>query len=98
MDCWHRQIEKSATEADVVRGASDFLELWSPRELEPLTLGWREVNIESAADIERMKKWVVEELDAEHSLAPGARELRELGDYLWHAAARIGEIRRATAA
>ena len=98
MDCWHRQIEKSDSEAEVVREASDFLELWSPRELEPLTLGWRDVHIQSAADIERMKKWVVEELDVEHSLSPETRQLRELGDYLWHAAARIGELRRARAA
>jgi len=96
MDCWHREIDRSGTEADVVRSASDFLALWSPRELEPLTLGWRAVNIEDATDIERLKRRVVEELDVEHAIDPEARGLRELGDYLWHAAARIGEIRRST--
>jgi len=93
MDCWHREIEKSSTEADVVNRASDFLELWSPRELEPLTMGWRELHIENAEDIQRMKKWLVEDLDAEHSLAPGARELGELASYFWHASARLTEIR-----
>ncbi len=94
MDCWHREIERSGTEAEVVRSARDFLALWSPRELEPLTLGWREVRIENATDIERVKRWLVEDLPGELSVSPGAADLRELGDYLWHAAARIGEIRR----
>lgn len=94
MHCWHREIECSRTEADVVGSARDFLTLWSPRELAPLTLGWRDLRIESAADIERLKRWVVEDLGGELSVAPGARELSDLGDYLWHAAERIGEIRR----
>lgn len=94
MDCWHREIEHSRTEAEVVGSARDFLALWSPRELEPLTLGWRDLRIESAADIERVKRWAVDELGGELSLVPGARELSPLGDYFWHAAARIGEIRR----
>ena len=98
MDCWHREIEKSGSETEVVEGARDFLALWSPRELEPLTLGWREMHIESATDIERMKTWLVEELDAEYSVAPGAQELRELGSYLWHASARISELRGSRAA
>jgi hypothetical protein len=93
MDCWHRGIEKSGTEAEVVEGARDFLTLWSPAELQPVTQGWRDLNIESADDIERMKRWLVDEFDAEYSAAPGAHELRELGSYLWHASARISELR-----
>ena len=84
MDCWHREIERSHTEAEVVGSARDFLALWSPRELAPLTLGWRDLTIESASDIERVKRWAVEE---------SRGELTELGDYFWHAATRIGEIR-----
>jgi hypothetical protein len=84
MSCWHREIERSRTEAEVVGSARDFLALWSPRELEPLTLGWRDLRIENADDVERVKRWALED----------ARELSELGDYLWHAAARIGELRR----
>jgi hypothetical protein len=85
MDCWHREIARSRTEAEVVSNASDFLTLWSPHELAKVTLGWRPTTIRSAEDIERMKKWCTEDR---------ADELRELGDYLWHAAARIREIRR----
>jgi hypothetical protein len=98
MDCWHRGIDQSRTEEEVVGSARDFLALWSPRELEPLTQGWREMRIENAADIELLKRWAVEELGGKLSIAPGARELNALGDYLWHAAARIQEIRRVSAA
>jgi len=94
MDCWHRELERTRTEADVVRNANDFLTLWSPQELAPLTLGWREVRIESATDLERVKRWVVDDLGGTLAVAPEA-PLRELSDYLWHAAARIGEIRAA---
>ena len=93
MDCWHREIERSRTEAEVVGSAADFMALWSPRELAPVTLGWREVTIENADDLERVKKWLVEDLGGGGSTLPGAEPLRELGDYLWHAAERIREIR-----
>jgi hypothetical protein len=89
MDCWHQRIERSGTEAEVVEGARDFLFLWSPRELEPLTLGWRDMRIESAEDVVRMKQWLIEDAD----MTP--QPLRELGEYMWHAATRISELRGA---
>lgn len=88
MDCWHREIERSKTEADVVKCAADFMVLWSADELGPVTRGWRDTHIETADDLERMKKWLLED-----SLT-GTPPLRELGDYFWHASARIREIRR----
>ena len=94
MDCWHRQIERSRTEAEVVRSAGDFMTLWSPRELAPVTHGWREVAIENVDDLERVKKWVVDDLGSAASVLPEAEPLRELGDYLWHATAKIREIRQ----
>jgi len=92
MDCWHREIDRSGTEAEVVRTAQDFLSLWSPDELSEVSLGWRPVRIESASDIVRMKKWVVEDLGGN----PVVSHLGELGDYLWHAATRLQEIRAVT--
>jgi hypothetical protein len=86
MDCWQREIERSRTEAEVVETARDFLALWAPRELEPLTLGWRDLHIQTADDVERVKRWAVDDL-------AGARGLSALGDYFWLAAARIEEIR-----
>ena len=86
MDCWHREIERSQTEAEVVGGAADFMALWSPQELARVTMGWRPVSIGNAEDLERVKKWLLEDGDG---------PLRELGDYLWHASARIREIRGA---
>ena len=95
MDCWHRQIERSRTEAEVVGSAADFMALWSPRELAPVTRGWREMTIENADDVDRVKKWLLEDLGGEASTPLEARPLRELGDYMWHASARIREIRQA---
>ena len=89
MDCWQREIARSRTEAEVVRNAVDFMALWSPGELAPVTRGWRPVQIENADDLERVKRWVVEDVAGTDSTP-----LRELGDYLWYASARIREIRR----
>jgi hypothetical protein len=83
MNCWHDEIDRSITEADVVRSVRDYLALWAPGELTPLTLGWRQMKIESAADILRVKRWLTE-----------TPQLRELASYFWHAATRIEEIRR----
>jgi hypothetical protein len=93
MDCWHHEIERASTEQDVVSRARDFLFLWSPRELAPLTLGWREIRIETVADIECMKSWLTEGLAGSLSAVPEAAQLHELKEYLWHAAVRINEIR-----
>lgn len=94
MDCWHLEIERAATEAEVVKSASDYLFLWGPQELAPVTQGWRDLRIETTADVERLKTWLIEGLASAHSIAPQAGALRELASYFWHAAARINEIRR----
>jgi hypothetical protein len=83
MNCWHDEIDRSITETDVVHSVRDYLALWAPHELMPVSLGWRELEIESAADIARVKRWLTE-----------TPQLRELASYFWHAAARIEEIRR----
>ena len=95
MDCWHHEIDRAATEAEVVKSASDYLFLWAPQELAPLTQGWRNLRIETAADIERLKSCLIEGVASAHSIAPQAAALRELASYFWHAAGRINEIRRA---
>jgi len=82
MNCWHDEIDRCITESDVVRGAREYLALWAPCELTPLTLGWRELKVENAADIARLKGWLTE-----------TPQLTELASYVWHAAARIEEIR-----
>ena len=94
MDCWQHEIKRAQTESEVITTASDYLTLWAPQELGPITLGWREVRIENRADIERLKGWLNEGLASDLSLAPHADQLHQLSDYLWHAAARIDELRR----
>jgi len=95
MDCWQNEIRRANSEAEVVRMAADYLTLWAEVELQPLTQGWRDFTIENAADVERVKRWLVESVNSSQSLAPNAAELRELASYFWHAAARIGELRHA---
>jgi hypothetical protein len=91
MDCWHHEIDKARTEDEVVKSAADFLALWAPQELAPVTLGWRELRIESGEDIELVKRWSTEGFAA----APYASPLHELARYFWHAAGRVEEIRSA---
>ena len=95
MDCWQNEIRRAASEDEVVRMAADYLTLWAEVELEPLTQGWRDFTIENAADVERVKRWLVESVNSSQSLARNAAELRELASYFWHAAVRIGELRDA---
>ena len=54
MDCWHHEIEKATSEAEVVRSASDYLALWAPRELPPWSLGLSEMRICAGGDIEHI--------------------------------------------
>jgi len=49
--------------------------------------------VRSAADIERMKRWLIDDLGVDVSAEPHTARLRDLGDYFWHAAARVGQIR-----
>jgi hypothetical protein len=92
MDCWHLEIEHATTEEDVVRLAQDYLFLWSPQELAPITMGWRPIRVETPSDIERLRQWLAEGLAGTLSAAQGAPQLRVLRDYFWHAAVRLREI------
>jgi len=91
MDCWHRKLDQARTEAEVASEAADFLALWAPSELEPLTLGWREVRVETADDVARVRGWFLESAGA----GDAGTRLHELAGYFWHAAERIERIRRA---
>jgi hypothetical protein len=87
MDCWHDEIDRATNEAQVLKAAREYLALWGTQELAPVTRGWRELRVESAADLERVKGWLTE-----------CVQLHELARYFWHAATRIDELRRTRAA
>ena len=91
MDCWHSTLDQAGTEAEVASLAADYLALWAPSELEPLTLGWREVRVETGDDVARLKSWLLDSPGA----ADPSKELHDLAGYFWHAAERIERIRRA---
>lgn len=94
MDCWHHEIEKATSEAQVVKSASDYLVLWAPRELEPTKLGLNALRIDSCDDIERVKSHLADSPASANPVTPRQAHLRELADYFWHASTRIGELRR----
>jgi hypothetical protein len=97
MDCWHHEIDKATSEAEVVRSAGDYLVLWAPREIAPTTLGLSALRIENCDDIERVKSHLADSPAAATAATPQQAHLRELADYFWHAASRIGELRRSRA-
>jgi hypothetical protein len=94
MDCWHHEIDKANSEADIVRSASDYLLLWAPRELDPVNLGLAEMRIETTDDIERVKRWLGDPQLNERSGNANKAHLRELANFFSHASCRIGQIRR----
>jgi hypothetical protein len=94
MDCWHHEIDKAKSEADIVRSATDYLLLWAPRELDPVNLGLAEMRIESPDDIERVKRWLGDPTLNQRAGNSNKAHLRELASFFTHASCRIGEIRR----
>jgi hypothetical protein len=93
MDCWRHELETAASEAEVMKCATDYLRLWAPRGMTPVSIGLDELKIRSTSDIEVVKRRLS---DAPPFSDAGTREgahVRELADYFWRAAARIGELR-----
>ena len=93
MDCWHDEIQNATSEAQVMKGASDFLRLWAPRGMDPEVLGLKALRIDRSDDIERVKTRLAG-LPSEGS-TPTHSHLRELAEYFFHAAERLSDIRRA---
>ena len=91
MDCWHHEIDKATSEAQILQSASDYLRRWAPREIAPWSLGLSEMRIADRDDIERVKF----HLSARAPKAKSASEshLRELASYFTHASTRLGELR-----
>ena len=96
MDCWHHEIDKASSIDDVVRSASDYLQLWAPREIDPMQLGLVDMHIESPDDIERVKRWLADNEPRAVNPTHNAH-LKELTGYFWHAATRVGQLRQASA-
>ena len=86
MNCWHQELDHAHTEDDVARSARDYLTLWSARELEPVTLGWREMRIDSPEDVRRAFALAGVDIDStrdnvlaalDHPLAALVRDYRD---------------------
>jgi len=95
MDCWEQDLEKARTEADVLQSATDYLQLWAPRELDPMNLGLVELRIESPDDIERVRRSLKMGQAAQAATSRQAAHLKQLASFLGNAAQRMTELRRA---
>ena len=92
MDCWHHEIEKATSEAEIVKSAGDYLALWAPREIAPWSLGLSEMRIADGGDVERVSFHLKERPP---KTPPSVREshMRELARYFSHASTRISQLR-----
>ena len=93
MDCWHYEIDKATSEAEIVKSASDYLALWAPREMAPWSLGLSEMRIADRDDIERVKFHLTARRPQGRPASAGESHLRELTGYFVRASARLGELR-----
>jgi hypothetical protein len=91
MDCWHHEIDKATSEAEILKSASEYLALWAPREIAPKTLGLSEMRIVDREDIERVKFHLAEQRPK--TLSARDSHLRELASYFSHASNRIVALR-----
>jgi hypothetical protein len=94
MDCWHHEIDKATSEAEIVKSASEYLDLWAPRDLPPIILGLSTLRIENGDDVFRVKENLADSPAKSRSLPPEQSHLREIADYFGHAASRIGQLRK----
>ena len=94
MDCWHHDIEKATSEAEIVKSAGEYLEIWAPRDIPPILLGLSKLSIETSDDIFRVKDNLADSPAKSKALPPEQSHLREIADYFGHAATRVAELRR----
>ena len=94
MDCWHHELENAASEAEIMKSATDYLRLWTPREMSPMSLGLEELKIRSTDDIETVKRRLSDSPVYTEAKTRDGAHMRELTAYFWRASARIGELRR----
>ncbi len=93
MDCWHHEMEKATSEAEIVKNAGDYLKLWAPREIAPWRLGLSEMRIADGGDIERVNFHLSAAAPKSKPASASDSHLRELASYFSRASTRIGELR-----
>ena len=93
MDCWHHELENAASEAEIMKSATDYLRLWTPREMNAMSLGLEELKIRSTDDIETVKRRLSDSPGFSDAKTREGSHVRELTAYFWRASARIGELR-----
>jgi len=92
MQSWLRELDRAATEAEVVATTRDYLALWSPTELASFPEDCRQIRIDTQADIARWGDKLVEGYERTRTMDVSAR-LQDLVTLVARANERLGEIR-----
>lgn len=95
MESWLKDIEGARNEAEVVRHTRDYCSLLHPRDLAPLPTGYRELSIESGADIAVAREKLARGYAEARVHASEVHHLRSLMAVLASAAERLAELQRA---
>ena len=95
MDCWHHELENASSEAEIMKSATDYLRLWAPRQLSPMSIGLADLKIRCTDDIETVKQRLSDTPAYTDVKTRDGAHVRELAEYFWRASARIVELRRA---
>ena len=93
MDWWRDELEKATSQDQILQGATDFLQCWAPRELDPMNLGLIEMRIETAEDIDRVRRSLEKRHTLPQTTVTQEAHLQELASYLGHAASKVEELR-----
>ena len=93
MDWWRDELEKATSQDEILRGATDFLQCWAPRELDPMNLGLIEMRIDSAEDIDRVRRSLEKRHTLPETTSTQEAHLKELASYLGDAACKVEELR-----
>jgi hypothetical protein len=92
MNAWFRAIERATTEAEIVAQARDYFALLHPRDLAALPEDVRQIRVDDAGDIPKLR----ERLEACGAVARArafdAEKVADLLAYVSRATAKLGEF------
>ena len=94
MESWLKDIEGARNEAEVVRHARDYCSLMHPRDFASLPTGYRELSIESGADISAAREKLARGYSEARAHASEVQNLRSLISLLTRADERLAELKQ----
>lgn len=93
MNSWFRALERATTEAEVVSQARDFCALLHPRDLAALPEDVRQIHVENAGDIPRLRERLEACSLVARTSAFDADKVVDLLAFISRASVKLGEFR-----